>query len=179
MFLSFQLLHSTRRDNYEIEVHTLHEMHQLLDQQTQAAQGNGSKPTVSGIGVSEATVEHVVSCDDDVLAWLDSMGMLDAPVGDPEDPSNINSANSGAISDYSDLLFDLRPSPSSSSSSSSSSSKIMMTTHGTIRDGQDVWLFSARGWLISLQDEKEKHGRLSPCQISKTHTYYSSLKKDT
>ncbi|PHJ19867.1 taf7-like rna polymerase ii taf7l, partial [Cystoisospora suis] len=119
-----ELLHSTRRDNYEVEVHTLHEMHQLLDQQTQAAQGKGRKPTVSGIGASEATVEHVVSCDDDVLAWLDSMGMLDAPVGDPEDPSNMSSANSGAISDYSDLLFDLRPSPSSSSSSSSSSSNM-------------------------------------------------------
>lgn len=102
-------------------------MHQMLDQQQQAAGGGGgSKPTVAGIGVSEATVEHVVSCDEDVLAWLDSMGMLDAPGGDPEDPAYA----AGAISDYSDILFDLRPPPSSSSSSSSSSKKKHLTPQG-------------------------------------------------
>nr|CEL69656.1 TPA: TAF7-like RNA polymerase II TAF7L [Neospora caninum Liverpool] len=97
-----ELLHSTRRDNYEIEVHTLHEMHRILEQQREAAEGKAPKPTAPGATANgTAVVEHVVSCDDDVLAWLDSAGMLHGAVLEPE--------GEGSFSDYSDILFDYTP----------------------------------------------------------------------
>ncbi|PFH33910.1 TAF7-like RNA polymerase II TAF7L [Besnoitia besnoiti] len=99
-----ELLHSTRRDNYEIEVHTLHEMHRTLEQHRDAAAGRGAKPTAPGVtSNAEAVIEHVVSCDDDVLAWLDSVGMLHSAAPDP------NGSEGGGLSDYSDVLFDYAP----------------------------------------------------------------------
>ncbi|KFH12892.1 TAF7-like RNA polymerase II TAF7L [Toxoplasma gondii MAS] len=97
-----ELLHSTRRDNYEIEVHTLHEMHRTLEQQREAAEGKAPKPTAPGAtSTGTAVIEHVVSCDDDVLSWLDSVGMLHSAA--PEMDAD------GSFSDYSDVLFDYTP----------------------------------------------------------------------
>lgn len=137
-----ELLHSTRRDIYDLEVHTIAEMQQNVEKWKKErgdAAGRGRSSSSSGAnsddagsaatgssaaaaagsdvgavaaaaagssvvgkkaaargaaGAAEAPViEHVISCDDDVLSWLEEMGMT-------------NDEAAAGLSDYSDCLFE-------------------------------------------------------------------------